>query len=101
MRLSEVERRAIVTIAREVIGGDVQVRLFGSRADDRARGGDIDLYITDISLAPALQGDAKLQFLVKLKRQLGDQRIDLILAPPAGQTPLPIHQMAQQTGILL
>ena len=26
MRLSEVERRAIVTIAREVIGGDVQVR---------------------------------------------------------------------------
>ncbi len=101
MRLTQRQIHAIKQVTAEVFGCDAKTYLFGSRVDDRQRGGDIDLYITDISLAPELQGDAKLRFLVKLKQQLGEQRIDLILAPPAGQTPMPIHQMAQQTGILL
>lgn len=99
MRLSEVERRAIVTIAREVIGGDVQVRLFGSRADDRARGGDIDLMVeTDRALPDRLQQELRLG--VRLERALGGRRVDLLLVDPT--VPLqPVHRVARREGVAL
>jgi predicted nucleotidyltransferase len=99
MRLSEVERRAIVTIAREVIGGDVQVRLFGSRADDRARGGDIDLMVeTDRALPDRLRQELRLG--VRLERALGGRRVDLLLVDPT--VPLqPVHRVARREGVAL
>ena len=33
--------------------------------------------------------------------RVDDQRIDLVLAPQANQAVMPIHRMAQQTGVLL
>lgn len=99
MRLSEVERRAIVTIAREVIGGDVQVRLFGSRADDRARGGDIDLMVeTDRALPDRLQQELRLG--VQLERALGGRRVDLLLVDPTVPL-LPVHRVARREGVAL
>jgi len=99
MRLSEVERRAIVTIAREEIGGDVQVRLFGSRADDRARGGDIDLMVeTDRALPDRLRQELRLG--VRLERALGGRRVDLLLVDPT--VPLqPVHRVARREGVAL
>ena len=52
-------------------------------------------------LACLAQAMIKALFLVKAKQQLGDQRIDVILAPAPGQTPTPIHRHAEQTGVLL
>lgn len=99
MRLSEVERRAIVTIAREVIGGDVQVRLFGSRADDRARGGDIDLMVeTGRALPDRLQQELRLG--VRLERALGGRRVDLLLVDPTVPL-LPVHRVARREGVAL
>ncbi len=99
MRLSEVERRAIVTIAREVIGGDVQVRLFGSRTDDRARGGDIDLMVeTDRALPDRLQQELRLG--VRLERALGGRRVDLLLVDPTVALQ-PVHNVARREGVAL
>jgi predicted nucleotidyltransferase len=99
MRLSEVERRAIVTIAREVIGGDVQVRLFGSRTDDRARGGDIDLMVeTDRALPDRLQQELRLG--VRLERALGGRRVDLLLVDPTVALQ-PVHIVARSEGVAL
>lgn len=99
MRLSEVERRAIVTIAREVIGGDVQVRLFGSRADDRARGGDIDLMVeTDRALPDRLRQELRLG--VRLERALGGRRVDLLLVDPTVALQ-PVHNVARREGVAL
>ncbi len=44
MRLSEDQRKTIHHTARELFG-DCTVYLFGSRVDDAARGGDIDLLV--------------------------------------------------------
>lgn len=43
MRLTENQCAAIVAEVSSLLGPDTKLWLFGSRADDRARGGDIDL----------------------------------------------------------
>ena len=51
MRLSAAQTQLIVHCVRQQFGADAQVLLFGSRLDDTARGGDVDLLIE--SEAPA------------------------------------------------
>jgi len=50
-----------------------EVILFGSRIDNTKKGGDIDLYIK----AP-YSFDKKISFLAKLKRKIGDRKIDVV-----------------------
>jgi predicted nucleotidyltransferase len=45
MRLNDQQRSIIRTAVTENFGAGANVWLFGSRVDDAARGGDIDLYI--------------------------------------------------------
>lgn len=45
MRLTPKEAEIIRSAARQVLGAGARVYLFGSRADDAERGGDIDLYV--------------------------------------------------------
>lgn len=101
MRLTTSQIESIKQVAAEVMGEQAQLLLFGSRADDSRRGGDIDLYVSSPVLPPEAQLQAKLKFLVKLKRQIGERRIDLVFAPAPGQPTWPIHTIAQQTGIPL
>ena len=101
MRLTSSQISCIKQVAAEVMGDQARLLLFGSRADDTRRGGDIDLYVAEPVLLPDAQLQAKLKFLVKLKRQIGERRIDLVFAPAPGQPAWPIHAIAQQTGIPL
>lgn len=53
-----------------------EIFLFGSRTNDTKRGGDIDLFLeipdhTDLF-------EKKIRFLARLKRSLGDQKIDVV-----------------------
>ncbi len=81
MRLKTEEINAIRDCVAEVFGPDTPVWLFGSRADDRQRGGDIDLF-----LETSLDADERLRrrfrLLAQLQRRLGEQKIDLVLADP-------------------
>ena len=99
MRLTVTQIHAIKTAAHAVLGEGAQVRLFGSRVDDARRGGDIDLYITGTNLSMDAQLDAKVDLLVKLKQALGEQRIDIVLGPAAGQEPLPNQRMAAHSAL--
>lgn len=101
MRLTQKQIDSIKQVAIAVFGSEAKAYLFGSRVDDQQRGGDIDLYVTESALLPEEQLDAKLRYLVKIKQQLGDQRIDVVFAPLPGQPVLPIHRMAQQSGVPL
>ena len=53
MRLTSSEAQTIAGLARERFGSQTRVFLFGSRTDDAARGGDIDLYIETTLDTPA------------------------------------------------
>ena len=73
MRLKEKE---ILIIKETVVDifGEAQVYLFGSRVDERKKGGDIDLFI--VSENATFQN--KIKALAKLKRLL-HKPIDLVL----------------------
>jgi len=76
MRLSENIR----TIIREAAlrHFNAPVRLFGSRLDDNARGGDIDLYI-ECDLPAEEIAQRRIRLLAQLQRELGERRIDLVV----------------------
>ena len=77
MRLSQFEIGAINSIAKKHFGSEVQVFLFGSRVDDDKKGGDIDLFIKNDD-KELLSLETKIQFLVELKMQIGEQKIDVV-----------------------
>ena len=53
-----------------------ELYLFGSRTDDSKKGGDIDLYLKVVDHSALF--DKKIKFLARVKRELGDQKIDIV-----------------------
>jgi predicted nucleotidyltransferase len=80
MRLSEMERASILSAVRSR-DASAEVWLFGSRADDQARGGDIDLLLISgvVSIAQ------KIDILVEIKFAIGERRIDLHIVAPGSK----------------
>lgn len=100
MRLTLKQQQVIAGVLRKYFGAQAQVILFGSRVDDNARGGDIDLYVEpELTQVDDLL-DAKLKALSELHCQLGEQKIDLVIHRP-GADALPIYRVAQTTGVPL
>lgn len=77
MRLSEFQIETINKLAKKHFGQDATVFLFGSRTDDHKRGGDIDLLVRNTNES-GLTVESKIKFLTELKRQIGDQKIDMV-----------------------
>ncbi|NMG29015.1 nucleotidyltransferase domain-containing protein [Aromatoleum evansii] len=55
MRLAPEQIAIVLSIAREVMGEDVTVSVFGSRLDDRRRGGDLDVLVETAERRSLLQ----------------------------------------------
>lgn len=99
MRLSPQTQHTILETVQEVFGDAAQVKLFGSKIDDNARGGDIDLLVELSCIADEIERKT-IQLMAKLQLRIGDQPIDVLVIDPS--TPLqPIHQQAMLTGIKL
>ena len=98
MRLLASDIKAIKQTFLEVFKQG-NIFLFGSRVDDSLKGGDIDLYVV---LEPTFNKsevlDKKINFLVKLKSLIGDQKIDVIISKDKNRL---IEQEAIYTGIKL
>lgn len=99
MRLSEEQRTEILRITAEILGPQTRLWLFGSRADDRGRGGDIDLYIEVDRVLPDRIGDAT-RLAARLERRFDGLPVDVVLRDPQ-TVPQPIHRIAKQTGVPL
>ena len=93
MRLSPTEHKAITEVIYDA-DGEAAIYLFGSRADGQAKGGDIDLLV----LSRKIDLMKKLDILAQLHRQLGDQRIDLLVYPDISQ---PFARLARDSGVRL
>ena len=99
MRLLPDQLDTISRTVAELAGGDATVRLFGSRVDDAARGGDIDLLV-ELPEPVARPAVLAADIAARIERRLGGRKVDVLLAAPNLQT-LPIHAVARATGELL
>jgi len=75
LRISLFYKEAIKKVFKEVFR-EGEIYLFGSRMDDKKRGGDIDLYLVVRDKNNLFE--KKLKFLAKLKKIIGDQKIDVV-----------------------
>jgi len=99
MRLHKNAQSIIHRTAAEIFGPEVNVYLFGSRTDDSAKGGDIDLLVQLDK--PVNEKERKiLKLVARLQIRLGDQPIDVLVQDP--ETVLqPVHNEALRMGIRL
>lgn len=74
MRLTSFEQSAIKSTVL-AIDPEAKVFVFGSRTNDAASGGDIDLLVE----SKTINFSKKLEILAEIKRLIGEQKIDLIL----------------------
>lgn len=93
MRLS-IEQQASIKKVIQTLDNDAKIYLFGSRVDPSKRGGDIDLLVISKTITEKNRREIKL----KLYDELGEQKIDLIIAD---NTSKPFIKIALEQGILL
>lgn len=73
--------------------------VFGSRADLRRKGGDLDLYVeTNVSSIDEAVS-RKLEFITLIKKKIGDQKIDVVLNAVNFPYKLPIYEIAKKEGV--
>lgn len=95
MRLSKQYQNTIKKYFIEFFG-DGDIYLFGSRVDDSKKGGDIDLYLVIDNHFELFE--KKLKFLSRIKRELGDQKIDVVFNLDSNRL---IEQEARKWGVKL
>ena len=96
MRLTPSQIHAITETVSRLTGGTAEVFLFGSRLDDRARGGDIDLLIeTNIHLALVDRARIKMEL-----ESLVSLPVDII-SQVRNSTPTPFQRIAWANAVRL
>jgi len=99
MRLTTDQIQAIRQTALRVLGAGARVSVFGSRALDDGKGGDIDLFFeTDVRLDNWAKALCQLHGALTLA--LGERKIDVLLKD-ADTPPARVFEVAKRTGILL
>jgi predicted nucleotidyltransferase len=99
MRLTNIQIQAIRNLARQIAGSKCRVRVFGSRLDDAARGGDLDLML---ELTEPVENPAQIaaQMSAQVSRAMHGRKVDVLLSAP-NLMRLPIHDIAFKEGQLL
>jgi predicted nucleotidyltransferase len=99
MRLKPNQIAIIRRSVSELAGQEARVSLFGSRTDDNARGGDIDLLV-EIPFPVEDPAWLTAQISGRISHQLGGQKVDVVLSAPNLKR-FPVHEIAKKEGISL
>ena len=99
MRLTTDQAQITKSTVDRVLGAENRVWLFGSRANDDLRGGDIDLLVETDAKFPN-RAKVLCNLYGALILALGDRKLDVLLKD--GRTAdAPIFGIARRTGVLL
>lgn len=99
MRLTPDQIQAICFAATQAFGENAGVWLFGSRADDQKKGGDIDLLVHPAADAMDDVFMRKINMKVHIEQLMGEQKIDIVVETPFDERP--IVKIARDTGVRL
>ena len=103
MRISIEQIATIKRLAIKYFGAASVIRLFGSRIDDSARGGDYDFAIeTDATDARSIwRNRIKLLAELSMSEAFGDQKIDIVVVRRKISHDAPIYEQVCLTGEIL
>jgi uncharacterized protein len=96
MRLTDHQQAVILETLREKLGGDIAAFVFGSRLDDRARGGDLDLLVESPGELTLMQ---KAAAIAALEERLS-LPVDLLICVK-GSKPGPFIEIARHHAVPL
>ena len=99
MRLTPAQIDAIKSTATAVLGDGAQVTLFGSRVNDAAKGGDVDLMI-EVPQDLADPAVMSARIASQVSRAMHGRRVDVLLEAP-NLLEQPIHRIAAHQGVAL
>lgn len=99
MRPSQEAIDVILSAVRDLAGSNARLRLFGSRVDDAARGGDIDLLL-ELSVPATEPAQLASALAGRISRALDGRAADVPISAP-NLRHLPIHDEALASGIPL
>jgi predicted nucleotidyltransferase len=95
MRITEHEKNVIIDAAKSV-DADAKVWLFGSRADDGKKGGDIDIAILSEKISKDVMQEIKVRRFIC--DRIGEQKIDIVTTTNGKEA---IFRLAVAEGIQL
>ncbi|MDO9109511.1 MAG: nucleotidyltransferase domain-containing protein [Desulfatirhabdiaceae bacterium] len=93
MRLKPKEI-SVITSAVHEHDPQASIYLFGSRTDDSARGGDIDILV----LSARLTFKDKLKIKARIFESMEEQKLDILISPDIAD---PFVRLAKENGVLL
>jgi len=101
MRVTTEQIKIFDACARHCFGEDALFWLFGSRVDDRKKGGDYDFFIeTNLNDADKII-ERKIDLLVALQgnTQFEDEKIDIVVKRRSCAFEMPIYEIARHEGV--
>ena len=103
MRLKPADVSTFISVISEYLSNETaELRLYGSRVDDSKKGGDIDLLLVVENKAIVKKlTSVKAEILVAIKKQIGEQKIDLLIVTPNELETDPFLQIILPTSITL
>ena len=101
MRVTADQIKTVRMLAYRYFGEDVGLWLFGSRVDDRKRGGDYDFFIETNLIDPDEIVDRKIALIVELQGSVPfeDEKIDIVVKRRVSDFNLPIYELAKSEGV--
>ena len=99
MRLTPAQIDTIKSTAQAVLSEGVQVTLFGSRVNDAANGGDVDLMI-EVSQALPEPALVSARIAGRVSRAMHEHKVDVLLKA-SNLLEQSIHRIAAQQGVVL
>lgn len=101
MRVTPEQLRVFDMLAHRYFGEDAELWLFGSRVDDRKKGGDYDFFVeTSLNDADEIV-ERKIALLAELQgsAQFEDEKIDIVVKRKVSAFEMPIYQVAKNEGV--
>ena len=101
MRVTSDQIRVFNKFAHRYFGEDAKLWLFGSRVDDRKKGGDYDFLVeTDLIDADEIV-ERKIALLAELQgsAEFEDERIDIVVKRRVSAFEMPIYEVVKNEGV--
>jgi len=101
MRITADQLRIVKKLSRHYFGEDAELWLFGSRVDDKQKGGDYDFLIETSLTNPDEIISRKIDMITQLQSSypFEDEKIDIIVKRRQSSFDMPVYHIVKDEGV--